>query len=107
AEYTARFPNSCAIEGSWQGLRIYDMESAQSQITAKLNKVAEMTQARAQNLYTLASLTGPAISTTLLLNIDALPFHNRLKHFAPNIQNICPLCSNGPFEANHLFNCSK
>src|SRR5690606_15031213 len=74
AEYTARFPNSCIIEGSWQSLRIYDSNNARSQIVDKLNKVAPITQTRAENLYTLASISGPEASTTLLLNINALPF---------------------------------
>ncbi|KAB2877307.1 hypothetical protein F9K33_16575 [bacterium] len=105
AEYTARFPNSCNICGSWRSLRVYDSESARSQITEKLSRVAQLSPERAENIYLLSGMAGPAITTTLLLNIGALPFYNRLKHFAPNIQNVCPLCSQGTYDPDHLFQC--
>src|SRR5690606_25508648 len=88
-------------------LRIYDSNNARSQIINKLNKVAPMTQARAENLYILASISRPAASTTLLLNINALPFYNRLKHFVPNFQNVCPMCNGGSYDPEHIFKCPK
>src|SRR3546814_3008261 len=72
-------------------LRIYDQATARSQILAKASKISPLSKARASNLYLLSRLHGPVVTTTLLLNLGALPFYNKLRHFVPGLKNASPL----------------
>src|SRR3546814_13779696 len=85
------------LEGDWRDLCIYDQATACSQILAKASKISPLSKARASNLYLLSGLHGPAVTTTLLLNLGAL-LYNKLRHFVPGLKNECPLCHDGPFE---------
>jgi hypothetical protein len=107
AEYACLFPNECIIEGCWQELKTYNQDIAHSQLRAKIESVAPLNNARALNLYALSGLKGSAITTTLLLNMDAVPYYKRLKHIDPHIKDVCPLCKTGSFDPQHLFQCPE
>src|SRR3546814_2980454 len=68
AKYSCLFPNDCMLKGDWRDLRIYDQETARSQILAKASKIPPLYKAPAPNIYQLSRLRGPTERTSTPLN---------------------------------------
>jgi hypothetical protein len=103
AEYCSVFTKRFKLQGNTKTLLKYNQDIAITQINTKLEKYHPLTKDRCYNLASLAYLTGPAVTIALLLNINALPFYSKLKHFDKKATNVCPVCQSGEDNPTHLF----